>query len=302
MNKKFLITIISLSLVVVISFSGLFFWSQLKTDSVNATVDTTTTEEKVETTESHPLPSLLLRHAPNMYVQWLSESTYFDAVTIDWKCTEDAWGTYWAVHNWAYGYAGFQNFLGKHVLLLSLWDLPDGTRPTIEFTLDGHHGDFGGEGEGKQVYTAFDWKVDTWYSMKIERHYENEKTYFSQFIKEENGEWIKTASISYPIEAHLIDTTYVFQEDFAFNNRRRSCEIKNAGGLIANADEWEMWKECEITNSFFPNSEATWENGAMENISFDCDYENKGESIWIESGGYDDTPNNKTYPAKEILK
>ncbi len=300
MNKKILISSILLSLVVVVSFSGLFLWNQLKTDSANATVDTTT-EEQESTTEKHPLPSLLLRHAPNMYVQWLSENTSFDAVTIDWKCTEDAFDTYWAVHNWSYGYAGFQNLLGKHLLLFSLWDLPDGTRPTVEYSSGGYHGDFGGEGEGKQVYTNYDWKVDTWYSMKIERVYENDKTYFTQYIREGNGEWLKTASISYPIEAHWIEATYVFQEDFIFNNRRRSCEVRNAGGLIANTDIWETWKDCEITNSFFPTNEATWEDGAMENISFNCDYKNKGDSIWIQSGGYDDTPNDKTYPVRETI-
>lgn len=274
------------------------FKKQNENTGASTTTDTTTESTTVETI----FPSRLLRHAPNMYVLWYSDNYEFDAVSIDWKCTEDAGGTYWAVHNWSYGYAGFQNFLGQHILLFSLWDLPDGTKPTVEFALDGYHGNFGGEGEGKQVYTNFDWEVDTWYSMKIERHYENDKTYFTQFIKEENGDWIKTASVSYPAEVHYLDITHVFQEDFSFNNRRRSCEVRNAGGKIANTDTWEFWKNCEITNSFFPTSDATWENGAMENISFNCDYENKGDSIWIQSGGYDDTPTDKTYPAKETLK
>ncbi len=301
MNKKPLFYAILLFLVVALSFFGIFLWKHLKSEMVNTPIETTSTTGP-ETTESPLFPSRLLRHAPNIYVQWLSENSEFDAVTIDWKCTEDARGTYWAVHQWSYGYAGFQNFLGKHVLLLSLWNLPDGTRPTIEYTSGGHHGDFGGEGEGKQVYTPYDWKVNTWYSMKIERHYENNKTYFTQYIKEENGEWLKTASISYPIKARLFEVTNVFQEDFTFNNLRRSFEVKNAGGLIADTETWDFWKKCNITNSFFPTRDATWESGAMENVSFDCDYKNKGESLWIQSGGYDDTPNDKTYPANETLK
>lgn len=327
MNKKLIISIILLAVVVVVSFSGMFLWNQLKTDTASAVVDTTPTQEQESQSEQNTQgeqnttseqdaqneqekpedvtesvdPSTLLRHAPNMYVQWLSDNYEFEAVTIDWKCTEDAVDTYWAVHNWSYGYAGFQNFWGQHVLLFSLWDLPDGTRPTIEFVLNGHSGNFGGEGEGKQVYTTYDWKVDTWYSMKVERLYENGKTYFTQFIREGNGEWLKTASISYPIEADLLIPTYVFQEDFGFNNYRRSCEVKNAGGLVADTNTWEIWTKCDITNSFFPNSEATWENGVMENISFDCDYKDKGESVWIQSGGYDDTPNNKTYPKTVTL-
>ncbi len=306
-NKKIIVGVVLVILLVAISVSGLFLWKQLENDSADATVDTPHTEEQSSTTETQAsleellFPSKLLRHAPNMYVQWLSENSQFDAVTIDWKCTEDAMGTYWAVHNWSYGYAGFQNVLGHRVLLLSLWNMEDGTRPTVEYSYNGYHGDFGGEGEGKQVYTNYNWKLDTWYSMKIERVYENSKTYFTQYIKEGDGEWLKTASISYPVEAHWIDVTHVFQEDFIFNNRSRSCEVKNAGGLIAGTDTWEIWTECEITNSFFPTNDATWENGAMENISFDCNYENKGNSIWIQSGGKDDTPNDKTYPAIETL-
>ena len=74
-----------------------------------------------------------------------------------------------------------------------------------------------------------------------------------------------------------------------------------AGGLIAGTDTWEYWKSCEITNSFFPTRDATWENGAMENVSFDCNYKNNGDSIWIQSGGYDDTPSNITFPTTETL-
>lgn len=300
MDKKQLIRIILLIVVVALSFSGIFLWNQLEPEPVED-IDIPESTSTESTTESPVFPSRLLRHAPNIYVQWFSENGEFDAVTIDWKCTEDAWSTYWAVHQWSYGYAGFQNFLGKHVLLLSLWDLPDGTRPTIEYTTGEHHGDFGGEGEGKQVYTLYDWKVNTWYSMKIERLFESDKTYFTQYIKEENGEWTKTASISYPTEVELFEVTSLFQEDFAFNNLRRSCEIKNAGGLIAGTDTWEYWKSCEITNSFFPTRDATWENGAMENVSFDCNYKNNGDSIWIQSGGYDDTPSNITFPTTETL-
>ncbi len=300
MDKKQLIRIILLIVVVALSFSGIFLWNQLEPEPVED-IDIPESTSAEQTTESPIFPSRLLRHAPNIYIQWLSENSEFDAVTIDWKCTEDAWGTYWAVHQWSYGYAGFQNFLGKHVLLLSLWDLSDGTRPTIEYTTGGHHGDFGGEGEGKQVYTLFDWKVNTWYSMKIERLFQNDKTYFTQYIKEENGDWIKTASISYPTDVQLFEATSFFQEDFAFNNQRRSCEVKNAGGLIANTGTWDYWKSGEITNSFFPTSDATWGNGAMENISFDCTYKNRGDSIWIQAGGYDDTPSNITFPTTETL-
>ena len=112
MDKKQIIRIILLIVVVALSFSGIFLWNQLEPEPVED-IDIPESTSTESTTESPVFPSRLLRHAPNIYVQWLSENGEFDAVTIDWKCTEDAWSTYWAVHQWSYGYAGFQNFLGK---------------------------------------------------------------------------------------------------------------------------------------------------------------------------------------------
>ena len=318
--KKNRIVLIAVALVLVVAIGvGSFFVIQ-KNQEESATTTTerskkskkeTTTEESTEevTNEEEedidtlfPDLSHLARHAPNMYIEWVDDGSMYNAVTIDWKCTEDAWGTYWAVHNWSYGYAGFQNVLGQHVLLLSLWDLDDGTRPAIEYTTSDFHGDFGGEGEGKQVYTHYDWKVDTWYSMKIEQHYSDGKTYFTQYIKEEDGEWLKTASISYPKKVSFLHVTSLFQEDFSFNNLSRSCEVKNAGGWVSGTNKWVQWTNANVTNSFFPDNEATWENGVMENISFNCDYRCDGTTIWVESGGYDLTPKDKSFPAYVTIK
>lgn len=260
--------------------------------------------QEVETID----PSTLLRHAPNMYIEWMSSGLEYDAITIDWRCTEDTPCTYWAVHNWNApdtmgGYAGFQTLEdGKHLILLSLWDLPDGTRPTVEFALNGKYGDFGGEGEGKQVYTEYDWKVNTWYTMKIEQEYKLGKTYFTQYVKEGDGAWLKTACISYPEKYDNFSGSHLFQEDFGFTNQRRSCEVRNAGGKIAGTREWEMWKECLISNSFYPEDGEYGVVQGISNVNFDCDYKNNGISIWIQSGGYDDTPRGKEYPSYEYLK
>ena len=304
------IILLSISIVLVISLcvGGCFVYQNSRptvADTEETEASTLTEDEEVEeeTTEDEKPTDLshLLRHAPNMYLKWGCDNEY-DAITIDWRCTEDAHNTYWAVHNWSYGYAGFQTFLGKHLLILSLWDLPDGTRPTVEYSVSDAYGDFGGEGEGKKVYTEYDWKVNTWYSMKIERLFEDGKTFFTQYIREENGEWLKTATISYPVEFPCFDGSSLFQEDFLFNNLRRSCEVKNAGGQIANTDEWEMWKKCEISNSFFPTDEATWEDGVLENISYNCDYTVNENSVRIQSGGYDDTPVDKKFPYTATIK
>lgn len=239
----------------------------------------------------------LPRHAPNMYADWDSTEN-FDAVEIDWYCEKDADCTYWAVHNWDSGYAGFQNKDGNHVLLLSLWDLADGTKPEIEYVSDGKNGTFGGEGTGKQIFTNYNWKVGRWYSMRVQIDKENNKVIFSQWIKEEQGTWEKTAAISYPRTKEYFNRISVFQEDFAFNNKMRSCRLKNARGRNVNSGKWKSLRECKITNSYFPTDESTWEYGVRENVSYDCDWGATDSYVWIQSGGQDFTSNGKTIPCK----
>lgn len=239
----------------------------------------------------------LPRHAPNMYADWYSTEN-FDAVEIDWYCEKDANCTYWAVHNWDSGYAGFQNKDGNHVLLLSLWDLADGTKPEIEYVSDGKNGTFGGEGTGKQIFTNYNWKVGRWYSMRVQIDKENNKVIFSQWIKEEQGTWEKTAAISYPRTKEYFNRISVFQEDFAFNNKMRSCRLKNARGRNVNSGKWKFLRECKITNSYFPTDESTWEYGVRENVSYDCDWGATDSYVWIQSGGQDFTSNGKTIPCK----
>ena len=240
------------------------------------------------------------RHAPNMYVNWESNQS-FDTIDVDWLCDQDAMNTYWAVHNWDNGYAGFQNKDGKHVLLLSLWDLPDGTSPQIEYVSDGQNGNFGGEGTGKQVFTNYNWEVGKWYSMRVQIDKADSKVVYSQWIKEENGEWIKTAAISYPNQEFRFNGVSMFQEDFTFNNKMRSCKMRNARGKIYGTNQWEFLSRCEITNSFFPTDEATWENGVLENITYNCDWDANNECVWVQSGGQGFSENGKSFPVNYVL-
>ena len=241
------------------------------------------------------------RHAPNMYVDWITNNEY-DVISVDWYCEEDADNTYWAVHNWDGGYAGFQTQEnGKHVLLMSLWDLEDGTSPKIEYVLDGKNGNFGGEGTGKQVFTNYDWKVGKWYSMCIQVSSDDSKSYYTQYVKEEGGEWLKTAVISYPVTGKSFYGSSVFQEDYAFNNLMRSCRLRNASGRISSTGEWESWNACRVSNSFFPTDEASWESGVQLNINFDCDFENYNDYVWVQSGGKGFESNGKQVPAEYTL-
>lgn len=238
-----------------------------------------------------------LRHAPNVYVDWLSDSSMtYDAFIIDWKCTETANCTYWAVHNWDGGYAGFQDRgeLGD-VVLLSLWNLYDGTEPEIEYYSDPYdYGDFSHEGSGAYVFTPYDWEVGVWYSMMIEITYEDGKTIFTQYVREDGGEWLKTAALSYPTYVEITIPTHVFQEDYDFNDLPRSCVLRNAGGRYADSDVWEYWNEFLIESSYYPDDKNP-EDGIWS-VDYGCDYEIYDSSIEIFSGGRGDKPNGKEMP------
>ena len=126
-KNRIILLAAALILVIAVSVGGYLLYQNLVTESVDATVEDEITSAKkaTETEESSENSSEeenqfnfedlshLSRHAPNMYINWQHSETEYDAVTIDWKCTEDAWGTYWAAHTWDNGYAGFQNIFNN---------------------------------------------------------------------------------------------------------------------------------------------------------------------------------------------
>jgi len=236
------------------------------------------------------------RHAPNMYVDWPRNGDY-DVMTVDWYCEQDARNTYWAVHNWDGGYAGFQNVNGEHKLLMSLWDLEDGTKPVIEYVMDGKNGDFGGEGTGKQVFTDYNWQAGKWYSMRVQVWTENGKSYYGQWVREGNGQWIKTAVISYSKPNRKFSGSSMFQEDFVGNTSSRKCRLKNAYGRFYGTNNWDSWNNYSISNTYFPTDPPTWDD-VQWNITFASDWGMASDSsyVWLQSGGSDFTSNGKNIP------
>ena len=146
------------------------------------------------------------------------------------------------------------------------------------------------------MFTPFEWNVGEWYSMKLEISYGEDSTFFTQYVKEEYGEWQRTACISYPVYYEISAPPSSFQEDYCPNNLKRSCEIRNAGGRIIGTQDWKMWGACEIVTSYFPYFGEQPEV-FLDNISFDCDYEVHDSTIKLIAGGSNFQSNNKQYPA-----
>lgn len=268
-------------------------------------VDDEQSESDDATEEEDDEELVRLRHAPNVYVDWKSSGDYiytYDTFVIDWKCTESAEGTYWAVHNWDGGYAGFQDKgdMGNFVLL-SLWDLYDGTKPQVEYySSDYAYGDFDHEGNGAYVFTPYEWKEDVWYTMKIEITYVGEKTIFTQYVCEEGGDWLKTAALSYPVHVEINIPTHVFQEDFDFNDLSRSCMLRNAAGRYAETGEWDYWNEFMIDSSYYPDDQNP-EDG-LWSVDYGCDYIIHEDAVEIFSGGRGNKSNGKEMPYEGELQ
>lgn len=234
------------------------------------------------------------RSAPNIYVDWTLNGSC-DVLSVDWYCEVAGANTYWAVHNWDAGYAGFQVVDGKHVLLMSLWDLEDGTRPRIEYSLDGRNGDFDGEGTGKQVFTNYNWEVGKWYTMRIQVYTENDRSYYEQWICEEGGPWCKTAVVSYPVPGRTFANDAMFQEDFTFNNVLRTCRLRNAYGRRSGTGKWDPLNNFQISNNYFPTDPPTWDN-VLWNIDYNCDWGMEDGYVRLSTGGGDFTSIGKAPP------
>ena len=124
-NKKAILSII-IAIVIIVSIFAIKYSS----DIASSIIDSLDSEISIDESSS-PL------QATNMWVNWQDYSedyNIYDAITVDWRCIVPADETYWAVHCWDFGYAGFQiDLSGNKVLLMSLWDLDDGTKPVIEY-------------------------------------------------------------------------------------------------------------------------------------------------------------------------
>lgn len=256
-------------------------------------------------------------HAP-YFINYWQEQGYFDVATVDWYCEIDAVGTYWAVQSWGYfhpmlgeiwtgGYAGFQNVGGTHKILMSGWDLPDGTEPSIEYVYGGHYGRFGNEGTGIQIYTEYPWKEKTWYTMRIQVRQGKKKTYIEQWVKEKGGDWLLTAIMSYPQKGMSLCSLGGFQEDFDFNNLQRKQRVKNIYGRNIYG-QWFSFPYQDLANCYDTGAvdKSDPDNpifmGDIDNVTFNCDWGLKKDYLWIETGGGDFTPNGKYLPAVYTLQ
>ncbi len=232
--------------------------------------------------------------APNMYIGYNITGNSFDLIAVDFYCETDAASTYWAVHNWTGGYAGFQTKNNKHIVISAIWD--DGTSEAeVEYytaNADDTHFDFEEDGPGVHVLTNINWSVSTWYGMCMETKSFGGITFFAQWVYS-SGKWNLISIIRIPGAGRTFNTTSVFQEDFYPFNRgdKRKCRIKHARGRSASNGTWEFWNAGTISNRYYPNDDNT---GYIDNYSGYCSWgtdSSSGEAfVWVEAGGNSTPP------------
>ena len=221
-----------------------------------------------------------------MYIDWDLAYNQYDMVLKSWCCTQNAPGTFWAVHQWSNGYAGFQNVSSDPKIILAIWD--DGSNvTTIEYlsTLaDPDDINFNENGPGKHIITDYTWNVGTWYTMTVGVKSDsiNNFTYYAQWVAQESvWNWKLYAIIGLPGANRVLNKSSVFQEDFAANNILREGRISNAyGHLAVSPYNWELWDLGEI-RSYDPNTNE-WDK--KPNCNYELGTYSNGKYIALTTG------------------
>lgn len=207
--------------------------------------------------------------AQNMYIDWYFSGSSYDLAVNSFKCQVNSRATYWAVHQWSNGYAGFQNVSENNTednrIILAIWD--DNTNlAAIEYytnLADTSNFDFTELGEsGKHIISAINWQDQTWYSMAVGVKSDNDFTYYFHWVKEEldtNEFWKLYGIIRLPVGCRTLNKSTVFQEDFDATNALREGWISHAFGRFASSGNWDSWSSGEV-KSYNPNT-GDWNTG-----------------------------------------
>ncbi|MBR4459748.1 MAG: DUF3472 domain-containing protein [Clostridia bacterium] len=197
--------------------------------------------------------------APYMVATVLDwDGQIYDIIEGQFKCVDRVPCTYYAMHNWyngadgftditeGSGYAGFQYKDGQGWTIMSVWDTDKG-RAAIEYApANAVAQPFSGEGNGIQILVPYDWEPGVWYTMRIQALTEGNKTLYEQWIRPENGDWIRMAVISYSKPNLGFRWDCFFLEDWAGNGYLRSCQLRGYYARPRGGYRWSSLREYDI--------------------------------------------------------
>lgn len=230
----------------------------------------------------------IMPFAQNMYIDWNQSGTSFDLVIKSWFCSVNSHATYWAVHQWSNGYAGFQNISDNtatenNVIILAVWDDDSYLAEVEYYTSLANTSDFDFvEGRhGKHIISSINWQDNTWYSMAVGVKSDSDATYYFQWVKEEvDNNWTLYSIIRLPLGGRTLNKSSVFQEDYASTNLLRQCRISNAYGRQATTGTWGNWN-TGVIKSLNPN---TGEWNTRNNCNCGLGTYPEGEYVYLSTG------------------
>ena len=267
-------------------------------------------------------PNPELRMAHNIYSDpYLSKTSgRFSAFSIDFKTEDYAKGTYWALCNWEMdtselrkrytvsdaggAYAGLQNTIDGPMGIMSFWEIHYSNEQGKDTILSanriypaGTEHRFGGEGEGTNYISKYNWENDHWYRMLIKCYdQENGQTIVEQwFMDLEQGEWVLFSAFNTNLQhSFFVGSMSQFMENYDadFCNGLRSFQYKNIC-----VKEYDSGKWIPITKSTL--STDTWWDNKKGNFAFGTN----GNSFWGITCGYgkDVIKTNKHGPVSRLF-
>ena len=174
----------------------------------------------------------------------------FTGFVIDFYTDREAVGTYWALCNWRMNtdamqaelkatsitqpkcYAGLQFTTGDPKSNIAFWQTEyvlnlDKEHPKYINARDklvfpnSNMSYFGGEGEGRNYLTQYDWSPNKWYRMYIECYDDdNGYTLVSQYIQDvSTGKWTKICTVNTNLKhSYFVGDMHQFMEDYRHQN------------------------------------------------------------------------------------
>jgi hypothetical protein len=223
---------------------------------------------------------------PAMYVDWTNNGNY-EMIIVDWRCEIDQVNRYWSLHNFIYGYAGFQNndTFGRTVYF-SMQDQSN-LPAKGEYAMPGATSEhFITEGPGHRVFKDINWSDLTSYSMCIGVKTVADRTYFAQWYRDNSvatPQWVLVGIISYKQPNMVLQTTTAFQEDWNYNGDETSFSLTNAHGKDATTHNWNLLNSGKVQSVF---CDGIWNKDPGRHCTYKVETIDGCKRIVIKSGKY----------------
>ena len=246
----------------------------------------------------------------NPVVNLPDDQKMYDTFQIDFRATQTPTYTYWALSNFSLyiseisknkypnirgggGYAGLQDKSPSYgnSAIMAFWEWQYNTNDIMRANRVypyGAESNFGGEGEGNNWITPFDWKDNQWYRMVLRTWTDRETgtTFAGQwFLDVESGEW---TLISY-FNTNLINSCWTGNMSFFMENfvgvtadEERDMQLKNIYMRLNSNQQWISAASTELSHC------GNWANNKTGAHSFGA----TEEYFWGKAGGL--VPEGKT--------